>query len=597
VTAPRAGSSASTTSLDPRSWPDDEVDHILQASSAMRSLDSASATYAHALIVGSTGRFAQYAGRKALEAGGSAADAALVTAFTQVALAHGGWVSYAGIMSVVHYDAATGKITSLSGGFGTFKGETDPSSIPAAPTPSGRSALVPGYFKAAEELHRRHGKLAWADLLLPAIHVAEVGFVVGPERMPIYDLKRDVVLRTPEGREQFTFDGGYVDEDTRITQPQLAGTLRRVAAEGADHIYRGAWAQRFVEIVQREGGNVTIDDLNNYEAIWSQPITAEFNGYTLHGVGVPDTGGAALAESLQIVELADLGDITSEGESLHRLLSIMRTATQFTGLPPAMRTTRSHAEKLWKEIQNAGGPVGPGVYSSGSHSDYVVSVDGDGNVVAMCHSINTSMWGSTGIFVDGISIPDSACFQQQPLTLVTPGDHLPHPMNPAIFTRDGVPVLASSSIGSGLMETTLQCLVTTLRDGRSVAESAAQPLIHNLDFISGDSVTSAIEDAEEDALASGISRMQRFMQEELEKGTPQEELYGRFMATMPQVLEDGFDEDLVQDVRDRGIDVVRKPIDDPTLPRGYWVGVWIDPVTGHKTGARTPYCTGLVEGI
>jgi len=594
----------SMSPLDPRTWPEAEVEKWLQDSAPMRSLEPAHATHPSALVAGSTGPFAQYAGRKALEAGGSAADAALVTAFTQVALAHGGWVSYAGIMSAVTFDATTGEITSLSGHFATFASEDDPATIPGAPTPSGRTALVPGYFKAAEELHRRFGRLPWADLLLPAIHVASHGFVLGAERAGIFTWRKDVLLRTPEGREIFQPDGNFPTAETRFTQPVLASTLRRVAEEGADHLYAGEWAQRFVEVVAREGGRVTLDDLADYKAIWSEPITATIGEHVLHGPGLPNTGGAALAEGLLLAEAADIGDWRHDGDELHLLISIMRTVAQMTGLAPQQRTTPEHVTKVLAAIRESGGPVSPGIYLPTSHSDFVLSADPDGNVVAMCHSINTSMWGSSGIFVDGISIPDAAGFQQQVLATVTPGDPLPNPMNPSLVTRDGTPVLAMSSIGAGLMETTLQCMISVLREGATVAQAVSQPLIHHIDMVAGDSITSAIttrEDTDDGQPRRGAAdpakAIQEFMLAESAKGTPPEELYGRFIATVPQVVEEGFDQAVLDRVRELGIKVVARPIDEPTMPRGYWVGMSIDPVSGARTGARTIYCTGLVEGF
>jgi len=107
----------------------------------------------------------------------------------------------------------------------------------------------------------------------------------------------------------------------------------------------------------------------------------------------------------------------------------------------------------------------------GGHPDAVIAVDADGNVCALVHSINTATWGSVGIFVDGISIPDSASFQQLQIAEAGPGERLPDPTNPAILTRDGRPVLASSSIGSGLHERAFSSLLDVLVHGMSPQES------------------------------------------------------------------------------------------------------------------------------
>src|SRR3982751_313450 len=111
-------------SLHPSTWPAAEVEELIALSSSLRG-EPASGRFDSACVVASTGPLGTYAGRKALEAGGTAVDGALATAFTQIASAAGCWVSYGGIMSLVHYEAATGKVTTLSGGFRTFAEETD----------------------------------------------------------------------------------------------------------------------------------------------------------------------------------------------------------------------------------------------------------------------------------------------------------------------------------------------------------------------------------------------------------------------------------------------------------------------------------------
>jgi gamma-glutamyltranspeptidase/glutathione hydrolase len=187
------------------------------------------------MVAGSTGPFAQLAGRKVLEAGGSAADAVVAVSLAQVALAAGAWVSGAGVFAMVHYQAGTGQAGSLSAGFATFAGETDPATIPRPPAPSGRTALVPGFVAGIGAAHQRFGSLPWPDLFGPAIWVAERGFPVGRGRERQFGLRRDVLSRTPEGREIFFGDRGRLPrQGETFRQPAFARTLRGIAAGGPD---------------------------------------------------------------------------------------------------------------------------------------------------------------------------------------------------------------------------------------------------------------------------------------------------------------------------------------------------------------------------
>jgi gamma-glutamyltranspeptidase/glutathione hydrolase len=99
------------------------------------------------------------------------------------------------------------------------------------------------------------------------------------------------------------------------------------------------------------------------------------------------------------------------------------------------------------------------------HSDAVVVADARGNVAALLHTINTSTWGTTGIIVDGVAIADPARYQQRLVLETGPGNRHPDPTNPMIALKDGKPVLASSSIGTGLHEQTLQSIVNVLEYG------------------------------------------------------------------------------------------------------------------------------------
>src|SRR5690349_7601176 len=121
----------------------------------MEGYNPASGTAEHGIVVGSTGPFAQLCGAKVLEAGGNAMDAAVATSIAQITLAAGCWVSFAGIFTVVYYDASTGEVSSLVAPFKTYAGETDPMTIPRPPTASGRTSMVGGFFAGAHAAHER----------------------------------------------------------------------------------------------------------------------------------------------------------------------------------------------------------------------------------------------------------------------------------------------------------------------------------------------------------------------------------------------------------------------------------------------------------
>ena len=586
--------------LDPARWLPAEVGSYLRQVRVGPESGSAD----KAMIVGSTGPFAELAGRKALEGGGSATDAVVAASLAQIALAAGSWVSYAGVFAMVHYQTATGRVDTLSAGFATFAGETDPASIPRWPQPSGRTALVPGFIAGVHAVHQRFGRLGWAELFSPALYVAEHGFPVGPGQERQFALRGDVLARTPEGRGIFFGGQGRLPRrEQTFRQPVLAQTLRRIAAEGPDWMYRGPWAREFVDVVGREGGRASVDDLACYQPVWAEPVSAGFHGHRVHALGLPDRVGGALAFTLSLAQEAGLGDPAEDPDSLYWLIQIARQVPpggRGLGVPGPGDTGR-----LWKRMREAGRSVGAPRPDPGSHSDFVLAADPDGNVAAACHSINTGLWGSTGLFAGGVSIPDRVGGPQQALAGLAPGAHLPFPATPAIAVRDGQPSLACASIGMGGDAVTLQCLHAVLVLGTDIATAVGRPLFHGPDFMAGDAAdTPAGSQAPPGGPAAqrlngpgAGTRLMNAVRRAREAGTPAQDIWAVALADIPQLVDDRFDPGVLAAVKARGQRLTIRPAADPSAPPGHWGGIAISREPPCLAGARTPNLFGRVEGI
>lgn len=590
------------TLLDPASWPADDVAASLDRGQRLERHNPASGRGARGAVVGSTGPFAQLTGRYALAAGGNSVDAAVTTAMSQIALAAGCWVSYAGIFTVVHFDAASGQVSSLVAPFKTCAGEHEPATIPRMPEPSGRTAMVPGFFAGAWALHERFGTLPWSDVLTPATWIAERGFPVDAFLARTMRQRRDVILRTPEGRAVFGESEQQLPREGELfRQPELARVLRRVQKEGIDDLYQGEWARRFVDVVRREGGAVTLEDLASYAPVWQQPTRSSFRGHDVYGTAAPGWGGAAVAEALNLIECSGTGDPAADPAALRTFVEIARQGQLLSHLPAKRRSDPAHARELWVAMQSAGGPVAPGEASRGTCSDFVVAADADGNMTAVCHSINTVFWGLSGLFVDGISIPDAASYQQALLATVPPGENLPTPPEPGIALKDGRPALAFSSIGSGLHEVTVQCVSAVLSGHADLVEAVNRPVFHGPDYIAGDSISDGGGVGQSSATGIDATKMDGVMAELEQRlarlaadGTPAEELMLRLGDVSAQVVEDGFSAEHVETAAGGRLKLRRLPGASPAVPRGHWGGI-APGSDGGWVAARTPFAGGAVE--
>jgi gamma-glutamyltranspeptidase / glutathione hydrolase len=491
----------SAVNLSPAAWPKGEYERFLQAQDVDRT-EAGLATGRNGAVTVAYNGLAARAGLEALKQGGNAIDAAMTAAITQVAATAGAPISYFGIMSLVYFDARTKKVYTMNAEWNTVRGETEPLKIPGSirmgteeglrgTAVSGRTALVGGFLKGVGAAHQRFGKLPFKHLFETAIYLAENGMPVTAHLADKFRFRGEDLKRLPATRAIFAkSDGSFYQRGELFKQPALAKTLRAVAAQGTDYIYKGEWARMLVAAVQADGGKMTVEDLAAYDVIWDEPLMADIGNYQLQTNRPPNQGGVSMIEAQN---LAVASGLTKEehwsksSASLRKALDISQML-YLNFLPdsvikqvyPGMdfsteaRITPQHAAELWKRIQAGAKPYrwetqGP------KHSDDVVAVDKEGNIAAITQSINCVDWGKTAINIDGISIGDPASFQQAAIAKIKPGDRLSSPTETGILFKDSQPVLGFASMGSGLHQRTFQCLLNVTRFGMTVDQAINSP--------------------------------------------------------------------------------------------------------------------------
>ncbi|MEQ1857742.1 MAG: gamma-glutamyltransferase, partial [Longimicrobiales bacterium] len=187
---------------------------------------------------------------------------------------------------------------------------------------------VPGSVAGMWAAHERFGSLPWADLLAPAIALAE-GFEVRQRFVDNYDEDVVAMLSSFSGSAaQFLPRSGQPPMlgDT-MRQPDLAATLGRVRDSGAEGFYSGETAELVVAEMTRGGGIITREDLAEYEAAWREPIAFPYRGHTLLTMPPSSSGGATMAEMALILERYDLAALGwHSAESIHLFAEAWRRA-------------------------------------------------------------------------------------------------------------------------------------------------------------------------------------------------------------------------------------------------------------------------------
>ncbi len=292
---------------------------------------------------------ATQAGARILDMGGTAVDA-MIAAQAVLGLVEPQSSGLGGGAFVVYHQAETGRTITVDGREKAPQAaQEDRFFIRGRPMEfhpawqSGLSVGVPGVPRLLEHLHQRYGRLPWSELFAPARTLAREGF---PLTARTSALVSDLLARNSSCAEDarlffrdptaFTY---FVETKTCTAKPAgtwmrnpaYAETLDRFAAEGADAFYRGPLAEAIVAAVQgdrRIPGDLTADDLENYQVVERPPVCVAFRGHQVCGMGPPSSGGLAVGQILRFMELRSdlLGTSPLDVDSVHLFTQAMRLA-------------------------------------------------------------------------------------------------------------------------------------------------------------------------------------------------------------------------------------------------------------------------------
>ena len=421
-----------------------------------------------------------------LERGGNAVDAMITATFLQHVVDYH-QVSHFGTMSGIYYEVDTGEYHVISG-VGTRPlagrcGEGDPSRV-----------SIGGVVRAMGALADRWGTLEWSEYLQPAIQAATEGVEMSSFMYGInYNLMQTGdsggLIDNPEARDVYMPDGFLVPVGERWQMPALAAHLTALAELGPDYMYEGEWAQKFVDAARAKGHCVAPEDLAEYEVQWQEPVRFSYNGHSMVGSAPPDTGGAFVGLSLNMLQHFDLADrphYSESAETLEIMARVFGRASEETRRmindPLAMQVPTD----IW--MSDAYGQMAadivkasmrqPGVSLSAPSddgaeeamtlgSDHNVIVDEQGNWFSVLH---TGHGGAPGVMVDGVRATGSTAraFTQGP------GRRLVLPITALMIEKDGKPWLAMGTPGMPPQPVT-QVLTNILDWDMHPAEAASVP--------------------------------------------------------------------------------------------------------------------------
>jgi gamma-glutamyltranspeptidase / glutathione hydrolase len=263
-------------------------------------------------MVSTPHELASRAGKKMLDKGGSAADAAIashlvlsVTTPEATGIGGGGFINVYDKKKdkPIIYDARETAPHNISETEFTDDNGNTPSYLESIA--GGRTVGVPGILKGLKELHDAHGKLPWKELFVPAIDVATNGFEMS-KRLHLMLQKQSHYSRLSEqSKRYFRPDGSLKSVGDIIKNPELAKTLKEISDNGIDSFYTGRIAQDIVDTATKTSvypSKMSLDDLKNYKTIKRKPAEIDYKNFRIYVPPSPSSGGIAVLQSLKLLE-------------------------------------------------------------------------------------------------------------------------------------------------------------------------------------------------------------------------------------------------------------------------------------------------------
>ena len=436
-------------------------------------------------MVASAHALASQAGLEMLKAGGNAVDAAVAAAFA-IGVVEPNASGLGGEGMMVIYLADRKNAIAIDYRSAAPAAVDFPSGIPD----TGHAAVaIPGTVAGLTTALQKYGTMKLPQVLAPAIRLAERGFVVSPTLASIVVDNFEAISRN-EALAKLACPGGLpIEAGSTLKNPDLARSLRKIAAGGADVFYRGDLADAIAAEMSAHGGRITKADLAAYQAIEREPIRGPYRGYDIVSAP-PPAGGVTLVEILQILDNVDLSTETPLSPRYVHMVSeaMKRGFADFTAnvgdpgfvkVPVAELLSKDYARRRAAEISpdTLTPKVTAGeIKKQESPSTTSLSVvDARGNMVALTQTIS-DFFGAK-VVIDGTGIMlnnEMKNFGSRGPNAIAPGKRMRTMIAPSILIRDGRAFAALGTPGAARIISTMTLLVSNLVDFKMGIQDAIE---------------------------------------------------------------------------------------------------------------------------
>jgi len=367
---------------------------------------------------------------------------------------------------------------------------------------------VPGSVSGMEYAREKYGTMKRADLLAPAIQLAEQGFALDQGDIDLLRTATKDFGEDPASAGIFLNNGKPFEVGEKLVQSELAKTLREISSKGTDGFYKGWVGSAIVASSQAGKGLITQDDLDGYKTRELAPVECDYRGYHVISAPPPSSGGVIICEILNVLEgypLKELG--YHSAQAVHVQIEAMRHAyvdrNSYLGDPDFVKNPldrlldKNYATKIRAVIDPNKAAISkdikPGVAPhEGSNTTHYSIADKDGNAVSVTYTLND--WfgakvtaAKTGVllndemddFTAKVGVPNLYGLVQGEANSIAPGKRPLSSMSPTIVTKDGKTVMVVGTPGgSRIITAVLQTMINAIDYGMNAQEAVDMPRIH-----------------------------------------------------------------------------------------------------------------------
>lgn len=455
-------------------------------------------------------------GLEILKKGGNAIDAAVAVNFA-LAVCHPAAGNIGGGGFLV-YRCAKGKsytldyreVSPMSGSRDMYLDSTG-QVIPGKSFVGIHSVGVPGAVAGMQAMHKRFGKLSWAELVQPSIDLARHGVILTEKEARGLNRNRTDFMRYNPGRAYMVkADSSQWASGELFVQTDLANTLERIREKKAKGFYEGETANLLVQEMERQGGLITHQDLKSYRAIWRKPLVCQYKQYSIIGMPPPSSGGLAIGQLFSMLKPFPLASWGAKSDSTIQLMieaerRVYADRAKWLGDPDFVKvpvenlldesylTKRMNSVRFDEATKSSDVSAGefPG-YESPETTHYSI-VDHAGNAVSITTTLNNS-YGSK-VFVGGAGfllndemddfsakagVPNLYGLVGTKANEIQPRKRMLSSMTPTIVTEGNkLKMVVGTPGGSTIITSVFQVMLNSLVFGMNMQAAVEYPRFHH----------------------------------------------------------------------------------------------------------------------